>query len=176
MKKIEFKDYPNTTTPLNAVNLNQLQANVEESISANETSIENIESDIATIESDISTIENDISTMDSDITTLETNATNLASRVTKIENFKGIAEYYDGYLDANTTKEHLILTQSNTPNNSLYFVLTFFFSARLETSNRTQVAIPYNYSTSVVKNTIYMRYYVSGSGWTNWYLVANLIS
>lgn len=32
MQKINFQDYPNTTTPINATNLNQLQTNVENSI------------------------------------------------------------------------------------------------------------------------------------------------
>lgn len=57
MNKIEFKDYPNLTTPLNANNLNQVQTNVE--------------TDIASVESDISTI--------------NTNATNLNNRVNNLE-------------------------------------------------------------------------------------------
>ena len=32
MEKINFQDYPNTTTPVNATNLNQLQTNVENEI------------------------------------------------------------------------------------------------------------------------------------------------
>lgn len=163
MDKITFKDYPDTTTPLNANNLNQIQTNIENAIEENKTSIENIESDVAAIESDITTINDDI-------TNLETGATSLGNRVKNLENYKGIATYGDGYIDASTTTEPLLLTQIGTPNQSLYFIVTLFFSYRTATANRTQVAIPYNFDTVSIKNTVYIRYYFGGA-WTTWRLI-----
>lgn len=163
MEKIIFKDYPDTTTPLNADNLNQIQTNVENAISENKTRIENIESNIGNIE-------NDITTINSDITSIETSANSLESRVRNIENYKGIATYGDGYIDADTTTEPLLLTQIGTPNQSLYFVITLFFSVRTATASRTQIAIPYNFATASMKNTVYLRYYFGGA-WTTWKLL-----
>ena len=162
MNKIIFKDYPDTTTPLNSNNLNQLQNNIENAIEENKTSIENIENNVAAIEGDISSI-------NSNITNIETNANNLTNRVTTIENFKGIATYGDGYIDASYTTDPFILTQIGTPNQSLYFVITLFFAYKTTTANRTQVAIPYNYSAETTKNTVYIRYYIGG--WSTWRLI-----
>lgn len=162
MNKIIFKDYPDTTTPLNSNNLNQLQNNIENAIEENKTSIENIENNVAAIEGDISSI-------NSNITNIETNANNLTNRVTTIENFKGIATYGDGYIDASYTTDPFILTQMGTPNQSLYFVITLFFAYKTTTANRTQVAIPYNYSAETTKNTVYIRYYIGG--WSTWRLI-----
>ena len=163
MEKIIFKDYPDTTTPLSANNLNQMQTNVENAISENSRSIE-------TINNNVAAIENDITSINSDITNLETDATSLGNRVTNLENYKGIAAYGDGYIDADSTTEPLLLTQIGTPNQSLYFVVTLFFSYRTATANRTQIAIPYNYSSSTIKNTVYIRYYFSNA-WTTWRLI-----
>ena len=163
MDKITFKDYPDTTTPLNANNLNQMQTNIENAIEENKTSIEDIESNITNIE-------NDITTINSNIESLETGETNLDTRVTTIERYKGIATYGDGFIDANTTTDHLTLTQIGTPNQSFYFVITLFFSYRTATANRTQVAIPYNFDTASIKNTVYIRYYFGGA-WTTWRLI-----
>lgn len=149
MNKIEFKDYPNLTTPLNANNLNQVQTNVENAII-------NVETDIVSVESDILTI--------------NTNATNLTNRVNNLEITRGLPSYIDGYIDCDTTTDYFILTQKNTPNNSFYFVLTFFFGSKTATASRTQIAIPYNYSTGTIKNTVYLRYYIDGA-WTTWRLV-----
>ena len=162
MDKITFKDYPDTTTPLNANNLNQMQTNIENAIDGNAMSIENIESNVAAIENDISTIYNNISTIGTD-------ANSLNNRVTAIENYKGIATYGDGFIDASYTTDPFILTQIGTPNQSLYFVITLFFSYRTTTANRTQVAIPYNYSAETIKNTVYIRYYIGG--WSTWRLI-----
>ena len=162
MNKIIFKDYPDTTTPLNSNNLNQLQTNIENAIEENKTSIENIENNVAAIEGDISSI-------NSNITNIETNANNLTNRVATIENFKGIATYGDGYIDASYTTDPFILTQIGTPNQSLYFVITLFFAYKTTTANRTQVAIPYNYSAETTKNTVYIRYYIGG--WSTWRLI-----
>lgn len=156
MDKITFKDYPDTTTPLNASNLNQIQANVENAInSAN---------------SNISTAQTDINNIESDITTIKTNATNLTNRVSNLEITRGLPAYVDGYIDCDTTTEYFILTQINTPNNSFYFVFTLFFANKTATASRTQIAIPYNYSTASTKNTVYLRYYFDGA-WTTWRLV-----
>ncbi len=163
MEKITFKDYPDKTTPLSANNLNQMQTNIENAISENTRSIESIENNVAAIE-------NDITAINSDITGLETDATSLGNRVKTIENYKGIAAYGDGYIDASTTTEPLLLTQIGTPNQSLYFVITLFFSYRTATANRTQIAIPYNFDATSMKNTVYLRYYFGGS-WTTWKLV-----
>ena len=39
MQKINFQDYPNTTTPVNATNLNAIQSNAETSINEVDTKI-----------------------------------------------------------------------------------------------------------------------------------------
>lgn len=163
MNKIEFKDFPNLSTPINAEKLNQMQTNIEKAVEENKTSIGSIENNITTMTSDISTI-------NSDITNIKADANVLKGRVTTIENYKGIAAYGDGYIDAATTTEHLLLTQIGTPNQSLYFVITLFFSYRTATANRTQVAIPYNFDTASMKNTVYIRYYFNGA-WTTWRLI-----
>lgn len=163
MEKIEFKDYPSVETPINSNNLNKLQANVESAIDSANTNITNAQNNIDDITTNIDEIETDIAN-------IKTNASNLTSRVSKIENYKGIAAYGDGFVDATTTTEHLLLTQIGTPNQSLYFVITLFFSVRTATANRTQVAIPYNFDTVSLKNTVYIRYYFNGA-WTTWRLV-----
>ena len=162
MNKITFKDYPDTTTPLNANNLNQLQSNIENAIEENITSIKSLEDNVAAIEDDISSI-------NSNITNLETETNDLINRVTTTERYKGIATYGDGFIDASYTTEPFVLTQIGTPNQSFYFVLTFFFSVRTETASRTQIAIPYNYSAETTKNTVYIRYYIGG--WSTWRLI-----
>ena len=156
MNKIDFKDYPNLTTQVNASNLNQMQTNIETAINSSD--------------SNISTMQNDINNIESDITTIETNVSNLTSRVGTLEAVKGLPEYGDGYIDPDITTSHFILTQKNTPNNSFYFVFTFFFGSKTATASRTQIAIPYNYSTGTTKNTVYLRYYFN-SAWTTWRLV-----
>ena len=155
MEKIEFKDYPNLTAPLNSSNLNKLQENVESAISNTDNNVSNIQTEIDSAQSDI--------------TNMRTDVNDLLTRVSNIENYEGIAEYVDGYINADTTEDPFILTQIGTPNQSLYFVITLFFSFRISTANRTQIAIPYNYSTSL-KNTVYLRYYFNGA-WTTWRLV-----
>lgn len=74
----------------------------------------------------------------------------------------GIA-YYEasGQADADTTKEHLILTEKNTPaSGGFYYILTVFYSSR--TGNRSQIAIPYNQATGV-----YFRTFFNGT-WSAW--------
>lgn len=172
MDKITFKDYPNTTTPINSTNLNQIQTNIENAISENTTSISTINNNINGIETNIDNIEADITTIETNIDTIESNATNLTNRVSNLEITKGLPVYIDGYIDCDTTTEYFILTQKNTPNNSFYFVFTFFYGSKTTTSSRTQIAIPYNYSLASVKNTVYLRYYLNNDGgWTTWRLV-----
>lgn len=67
-------------------------------------------------------------------------------------------------IDPNTTIEHLIVTDKNTPMGSgkFMYIHTYFYSTKSATSNRAQVALPYNQNGSM-----YHRYYVNGS-WTAW--------
>lgn len=163
MEKITFKDYPDTTTPLSANNLNKIQDNIETAILENTTRITNLDNNVETIE-------NNISTINSDVTNVRADATDLKNRVSLIENYKGIATYEDGFIDATYTTDPFILTQIGTPNQSFYFVITLFFSTRTVTSSRTQIAIPYNFSSLTTKNTVWLRYYMEGA-WSTWRLV-----
>jgi hypothetical protein len=79
----------------------------------------------------------------------------------------GLAEYDGGTIDANETLSSLCLAQYNTPNNSLYFVMTFFYGTKSTTTNRTQLAIPYIYDASQNKTVMFVRQYVGGA-WTEW--------
>ena len=65
-------------------------------------------------------------------------------------------------IDANTTLEHLILTDLNTPNRDLMYIKTEFYNSKTSTSNRMQTAFPYKDS-----NFSYFRYYYNGE-WSNW--------
>lgn len=65
-------------------------------------------------------------------------------------------------IDPNTTLEHLVLTNTNTPNGGFMYIKTEFYNSKSETSNRVQTALPYN-----TDSTPYMRRYVSGT-WTSW--------
>jgi hypothetical protein len=47
-------------------------------------------------------------------------------------------------IDADTTLEHLCVTNKNTPTTSFWYVFTLFYSSKSVTSNRAQLAIPYN--------------------------------
>lgn len=82
---------------------------------------------------------------------------------TQIRN--GLAYYLsNGGIDANTTIEELVLTTTNVPiSGSFFYVRTLFYSAKTATSNRTQIAYPYNKATST-----YCRYYINGTGWSKW--------
>lgn len=163
MEKIEFKDYPNVTTPIDASNLNKLQENVESEINTSNNNI-------VTVQESIDNIEINIDNIEADITNIKTNASDLTNRVSIIENYKGIATYGDGFIDASYTTDPFILTQIGTPNQSFYFVITLFFSVRTQTASRTQVAIPYNFNVVSMKNTVYIRYYFSNT-WTEWKLI-----
>lgn len=80
--------------------------------------------------------------------------------------FRNGLTYYlsNGAIDADTTTEELVLTTTNTPLSGVFFyVRTMFYSSKSATANRTQVAYPYN-----SKRSTYYRYYVNGSGWSDW--------
>ena len=82
----------------------------------------------------------------------------------------GLASYKTGGTDINpdTTVEELILTETNTPTSGFWYVKTMFYSTKSATSNRTQIAYPYAYSSSSVKGTTYTRTYINGTGWSGW--------
>ena len=65
-------------------------------------------------------------------------------------------------IDVNTTLEHLILTDLNTPNGDLMYIKTEFYNSKTSTSNRIQTAFPYKDS-----NFSYFRYYYNGE-WSSW--------
>lgn len=67
-------------------------------------------------------------------------------------------------INPDTTIEHLILTNNNTPMGSGYFmyIMTLFYSTKSSTANRMQIAWPYNRIGSA-----YFRYYYNGT-WSNW--------
>lgn len=66
-------------------------------------------------------------------------------------------------IDADTTLESHFLTTKGTPTTDFWHVLQLFYSSKTETSNRVQLAIPYNKTGALRK-----RYYVNGSGWSAW--------
>ena len=65
-------------------------------------------------------------------------------------------------IDPNTTTEHLILTNQNVPATGLWYVETIFYSTKLVTSDRRQIAMPYRRG-----GATYSRYYTSGA-WSAW--------
>jgi hypothetical protein len=73
-----------------------------------------------------------------------------------------------GSLDPSTSIEELILTSTNTPTSSFWYVRTIFYSTKSETANRTQIAYPYSANANNITNKIFVRTYVSGTGWNNW--------
>lgn len=75
----------------------------------------------------------------------------------------GLAYYQEGGItNPNTTTEELILTSTNTPTGSLFFIRTMFYSSKAMTSNRSQYAYPYNSAGSTWFRTCY-----NGS-WSAW--------
>lgn len=84
-----------------------------------------------------------------------------------------VAIYSGGSLDPNTTLEGLILTKhTNTPNsNEYWYIETKFYSTKNTTTNRTQIAYPYRYST----RGIFVRTYYNGA-WTSWMSSNNAVS
>lgn len=68
----------------------------------------------------------------------------------------------DSAVDPNTTKEHLIVTDKNTPTPGFWYIETMFYSTKSDTTNRFQIAYPYS-----VVGSIYTRYFYGGS-WSKW--------
>lgn len=65
-------------------------------------------------------------------------------------------------IDPDTSLEHLILTNTNTPTTGLWYVETIFYSTKLVTSDRRQIAMPYRRGGSC-----WSRYYTAGA-WSAW--------
>ena len=65
-------------------------------------------------------------------------------------------------IDVDTTLEELVLSTKNTPTTDFWYVRTMFYSTKSTTSNRTQVAYPYNKLMPT-----YYRIYFNG-GWSEW--------
>lgn len=81
----------------------------------------------------------------------------------------GLADYTgsaEDAIDPNITRESIILTDhANSPSATtgvFYYIQTFFFSDK--SSNRSQIAIPYN------SGSMYYRYFFDGT-WSNWILI-----
>ena len=77
----------------------------------------------------------------------------------------GVAVYRDSNgnaFDANTTNEHCIVTSTNAPTASNHYIITYFYSDKSGTKNRTQIALPYRTS-----GAMYHRFYNNGT-WTSW--------
>lgn len=74
--------------------------------------------------------------------------------------------YYEsgGSTDADTTLEELFISTVNTPTSDFWYVRQMFYAGKTTTSNRVQIAEPYNKPNA----SHYRRMYISGSGWTDW--------
>lgn len=66
-------------------------------------------------------------------------------------------------IDPDTTLEHIILTDKNTPTTVFHYVVTLFYSNKNDASNKTQIAVPY-YSSN---KDLYCRY-KSNNVWSDW--------
>lgn len=67
-----------------------------------------------------------------------------------------------GAIDPDTTLEHLVVTDKNTPGAGFWYVLTHFYSTKSDTAHRAQYALPYTHTGSM-----YMRTYYDGY-WLGW--------
>lgn len=77
----------------------------------------------------------------------------------------GLAYYESGgSTDADTTLEELFLSTVNTPTGDFWYVRQMFYAGKTATSNRIQIAEPYNAPNA----SHYRRVYISGSGWSDW--------
>ena len=56
----------------------------------------------------------------------------------------GLTAYESAGIDPDTTLEHEILTNVKTPNGTFMYIVTYFYSSKSATSNRMQIAFPYN--------------------------------
>lgn len=77
----------------------------------------------------------------------------------------GLAYYESGgSTNANTTLEELFISTVNTPTSDFWYVRQMFYAGKTATSNRIQIAEPYNKPNA----SHYRRLYISGTGWTDW--------
>lgn len=74
----------------------------------------------------------------------------------------GLCAYESSGIDANTTVEHLVLTNKNVPSTAFYYVHTFFYNTKSTSANRGQLAFPYS-----ADGAIHFRYYYNGK-WSAW--------
>lgn len=83
----------------------------------------------------------------------------------------GLASYGGGSnaIDPNTTIEHCILTNKNTPSTDFWYIETLFYSTKSATANRVQNAYPYKSGDSN-----YKRYYYNGA-WSDWFEVQAVV-
>ena len=79
-----------------------------------------------------------------------------------VEIRNGLAIYQSPQIDPDITIEPLVLTESGGPTGDLWYIQTFFYESKSATSNRAQLAVPYN-----ALNGIYYRYYFDGA-WSAW--------
>lgn len=82
----------------------------------------------------------------------------------------GLASYTgsgDAAIDPDTTLDHLILTNKNTPTTAFHYVQTFFYVSKEDASNKAQIAIPYS-----ATGSIYHRF-KTGGVWSEWRRVVN---
>lgn len=81
---------------------------------------------------------------------------------TEIRN--GLALYESqGSTDVNTTIEELVLSATNTPDTNFWYVRTMFSGGKSTSSNRTQLAYPYNTNNT---SKAYYRFY--NGTWSDW--------
>ena len=90
---------------------------------------------------------------------------------TKINN--GLSVYRTGNvdIDPDETLEELILTETNTPESGFWYVRTMFYENKSITSNRTQIAYPYNN----LNSSPYHRIYYNGV-WSDWISVSSQVN
>lgn len=79
-----------------------------------------------------------------------------------VEIRNGLAKYQTQQINPDTTTEPLVLTDSGGPTSGFWYIQTFFHSKKSATSNRAQLAVPYN-----ALRGIYYRYYFDGT-WSAW--------
>ena len=79
-----------------------------------------------------------------------------------VEIRNGLAVYQSPQIDPDITNEPLVLTETGGPTGDLWYIQTFFYESKSATSNRAQLAVPYN-----ALNGIYYRYYFDGA-WSAW--------
>ena len=92
-----------------------------------------------------------------------------------VAKYTGSGGYAQRETQANYTTHELILTDAmGAPGHDggLYYVMTMFHENKTETSNRAQIAIPYD---SIFNKSIYFRIYHKDkyNGWTDWNKLIN---